>query len=95
MPPRKTLLLDAWVLRLAKEIPDRGTRGNDVRLVTAVRDHVVDPVLETQMLAPVIPAGVHQLDGIKRAPASPRRARAVSGLAVEGVFDRHESVGRG
>ncbi len=44
------------------------------------------------MLAAIVPAGVHQLDGVERRAAAPRRAGAVRGLAFERVFDRDEAV---
>jgi hypothetical protein len=39
------------------------------------------------MLAPEVPPGVHQLDGIERRSTTPRRARAVRSLALERVLD--------
>ena len=44
------------------------------------------------MLAAVVPADVHQLHGVERAAAAPRRAGAVRGLALERVLDRDQAV---
>ena len=43
------------------------------------------------MLAPEIPADVHQLDRVERAAAPPRRARGVRALAFETVEHRDET----
>ena len=46
------------------------------------------------MLAPVVPADVHQLDRVERALSAPRRPGGVRGLAAERVLDRHEAGAR-
>src|SRR3990172_1709761 len=43
------------------------------------------------MLAAIVPADVHQLDGVERALAAPRVARRMSALALETVEHRHEA----
>src|SRR5687767_4022439 len=48
-------------------------------------------MLEAQMLAPIIPAHIHQLDRIKRAASLPWRPGGMRALALEQVFDRHEA----
>jgi hypothetical protein len=48
-------------------------------------------VLERQVLAAVVPADVHQLDGVERAAAAPRRAGGMRGLPFERVLDRDEA----
>ena len=74
-------LLDVRVVGLAEEVPDRRLRRHDVRLIAAVGDDVVRALLEAEVLAPEVPAGVHQLHGVERAAAAPGRAGAVRGLA--------------
>ena len=59
------------IVEFAKEIPYGRHRRDDVRLVSSVRDDVVRPLLEPQVLTAVIPAAVHQLDGVQRATAHP------------------------
>ena len=75
---------------LAEVVPDRGVPRHHVGLVAAVGDDVVRPVFERQVLAAIVPADVHQLDGVERAAAAPRCAGRVRGLAGEGELDGHE-----
>ena len=42
-------LIDAFILPFAKKIPDGGLGRDHVRLIAAVRDDVVGPLLRTQM----------------------------------------------
>ena len=44
------------------------------------------------MFSSVVPADVHQLDGVERAPSIPRRPGAMRGLAVEEKLDRHQAA---
>jgi hypothetical protein len=48
-------------------------------------------VLERQVLAPIVPADVHQLHGVERAFAAPWGTGRVRRLAFELVFDRDEA----
>ena len=83
-------LLDVLVVGLAEVVPDARVRRHDVRLIAAVGDHVVRALLQPQVLAAEVPADVHQLDGVERGAAAPRRAGRVRALALERVLDRHE-----
>ena len=85
-------LLDVVVAGLAEVVPDAGVRRHDVRLIAAVGDHVVRALLQAQVLAAEVPADVHQLHGVERRPAAPRRAGGVRALALEGVLDRDQAV---
>ncbi len=85
---------DAVELDLPDEVPDRRLRGDHVRLVAAVGDDVVRALKRVHVLAMVVPADVHQLDGVERAPAAPGRARAVRGFPAEGELDRDHSGSR-
>ena len=79
-------LLDLVVAGLAEVVPDGGVGRHDVRLVAAVGDDVMRALLQPQVLAAEVPADVHQLHGVERRPAAPRRASGVGALALEGVF---------
>ena len=68
-------LLDLRIRRLAEVVPDRGRARDDVGLIAAVGDDVVRALLERQVLAAEVPADVHQLHGVERAAAAPRRSR--------------------
>ena len=83
---------DVVVVALAEEVPDAGRRRHHVRLVAAVADDVVRALLDAQVLAPEVPADVHQLDRVERAAAVPRVAGAVRRFAFEGVLDRDHPV---
>src|SRR5947209_4367834 len=50
------------------------------------------PLLQAEVLAPEVPADVHQLHGIERRAAAPRLAGGMSALALEAVLDRHQAV---
>ena len=80
------------VVGLAEVVPDRRVRRHDVRLIAAVGDHVVRALLQAQVLAAEVPADVHQLDGVERRAAAPRRAGGVRALALERVLDRDQAV---
>ena len=82
--------LISWIRRLAEVVPDRRGPRHDVRLIAAVGDDVVRALRERQVLAAEVPADVHQLDGVERAAAAPRRAGGVRALALEAVLHRHE-----
>ena len=85
-------VLDAVEVGLAEVVPDAGVARDDVGLIAAVGDDVVRALLQAQMLAAIVPAHVHQLDGIERRSAAPRRAGAVRRFALEGVLDRDQPV---
>ena len=85
-------VLDALERRLAEVVPDGRGRRHDVRLIAAVGDHVVRALRQRQVLAPEVPADVHQLDRVERAPAAPRRRGRVRALALEAVLHGHEAV---
>ncbi len=87
-PPQ---LLDLRIRRLPEVVPDGGVARDDVRLVAAVGDDVVRPVLEGKVLPAVVPADVHQLDRVERASSSPRRACRMRGLAGERELDGDEA----
>ena len=80
-------LLDVLVVGLAEVVPDGGVRRDDVGLIAAVGDDVVRPLLDAEVLAAEIPGDVHQLHGVERRTAAPRRARRVRALAFEAVLD--------
>ena len=92
LSPISHMLLDVLVVGLAEVVPDRRVARHDVRLVAAVGDHVVRALLQAQVLAPEVPADVHQLDGVERAASAPRRAGGVGALALELVLDRDQPV---
>ena len=68
-------LLDVREVGLAEVVPDRRGARDDVGLIAAVGDHVVRALAQAQVLAAEVPADVHQLDGVERAAAAPRRRR--------------------
>ena len=80
-------LFDVFVIELAEVVPNTREARHDVGLIAAVRDHVMRPLLQSQVFATEIPADVHQLHRIERAASLPRRACRVRALALEGVFD--------
>ncbi len=85
---------DIGVIGFAEVVPD-GRRWRDhVRLIAAEGDDRVRSLLNTQVLAAIVPADVHQHRGVERAAAAPRRSRRVRALTLEGVIDRDESVAR-
>src|SRR5439155_6435002 len=49
-------------------------------------------LLDAEMLAPEVPADVHQLRGIERGFAAPRCAGGVRAFTFEAVLDRHEAI---
>ena len=85
-------VLDRLVVGLAEVVPDAGVPRHDVRLIAAVGDHVVRALRQPQVLAPIVPAHVHQLHGVERRAAAPGRHRAVRRLALERVLHRHEAA---
>jgi hypothetical protein len=85
-------LLDFLVAGLAEVVPDRCSRRDDVRLVPAVGDDVMRALLDAQVLAAEVPPDVHQLRGVERRSAAPRRTGPVRALALEAVLDRDEAV---
>ena len=80
-------LFDVFVIELAEVVPNTCHTRHNVRLIAAVRDHVMRSLLQSQMFAPEVPADVHQLNCIERAASLPRRAGGVCALAFERVFD--------
>src|SRR5581483_8961265 len=78
---------DAVVVHLAKVIPDGSVGRYDVQLISAVGDHVVDTRRQPKVLAPEVPAHIHKLHCIERAPASPWRSRRMSALAPKFILD--------
>ena len=93
--PDRPEVLDLVEVVLAEVIPDRRVGRDDVRLVAAVADDVVRPLREPEMLAAEVPPDVHQLHGVERAPAAPRRAGGVRALALEAVLHRHHAAAAG
>ena len=83
---------DVVVVGFAEEIPDARRRRDDVRLIAAVGDDIVRPLLYPQVLAAVVPRDVHQLDRVERAAAAPRIDGAMRRLALEEILDRHQTV---
>src|SRR5665213_329941 len=49
-------------------------------------------LLKAQMLAPEVPRHIHQLHGVERAAASPRRASRVRGLSLKIELHRDEAA---
>ena len=80
------------IRRFAEVVPDRGVAWNDVRLITAVGDHVVRPLLNPEVFTSVVPTDVHQFHRIEGASSSPRSVTAVGRLALECVFNRNQTV---
>ena len=80
------------VIQLAEVVPDAGFRRNNVRLIAAVNDYVVRSLLQPHVLAPEIPAGVHQLDCVERTSSIPGRARGMRRLPVKKVLHRDQSL---
>ena len=68
---------------VAHEPPDLAVVGDDVRLDAAGRDRAVRAVGRVEMLAQLVEADVHQLDGVDRVLAVPGIDRAMRGLAME------------
>ena len=88
--PIRPQLLDLRIRRLAEVVPDGRIPRDHVRLIAAVGDDVVRALFERQVLAPVVPADVHELDRVERAATPPRRPGRVRRLAGERELDRHE-----
>ena len=65
-------LVDQCSFWRAERIPDLCTGRNDVGRFAAVSDHVLDAAGGLHMLAQVVRAHIHQLNGIQCAPAVPR-----------------------
>ena len=82
---------DFRILQLAEKIPDARVGGHHVRLVATVGDDIVRTLLQAQVLAAIVPADVHQLDGIERTAAAPWRHGGVGGFAAKRVFDRNQA----
>ena len=77
---------DVRIVNFAEVIPNRGLRRHDVRLVATISNDVVRALLRTQVLTTEIPADVHQLDRIKRAPAAPRGCCRVRRFSTKRVL---------
>src|SRR5207244_2290640 len=69
---------------LAEVIPYGRRRRYDVREIAAVRDDVVGALFGPEMLAPEIPARVHQLHCVERAAPAPWGTCGMRALAREG-----------
>ena len=84
----------AWHEPIIEGAPGHGEGHNSGMplQIAAVGDYVVRPLLQPQVLTPVVPADVHQLDGVERAAAKPRRARGVRAFPRERVFDGHKAA---
>ena len=78
------LLFDIFVLIGADVIPDLGCRGDDVRLLAAVGDDVVNATGFLDVLAHVVGADVHQLDAVESAAPLVGTAGCVSRDAAKG-----------
>jgi hypothetical protein len=65
--------------------------GNDVRLIATVGDDVVRSLLERQVLAPEVPADIHQFHGVERAAPPPGSTGGVRALSFEGIEHRNET----
>jgi hypothetical protein len=85
-------LLDVRLIGFAEIPPDAGVARHDVRLIAAVGDDRVGALRQAQVFAAVLHADAHQLDGIERRAAAPRRAGRMRGLAFERVLDRDHAV---
>ncbi len=85
-------ILDVWIVQLAEVVPNRGFRGNNIGLISAIDDDAVRALRGTQVFAAKVPAGVHQLDGIQRAAPFPRRRSGVRRLAMEKILHRNKSA---
>src|SRR3546814_15219868 len=83
------ILLDAVEILLAEIVPDRGDRRYDVRLIAAVGNHIMGPLLGAEMLAAHVPADVHQLHPVKRGAAPPGCASGMAAVALECILDRN------
>src|SRR5437867_4223911 len=79
------------VIDFAKVVPDGRFAGNDVRLIAAIADDVMRPLLRAQMLPAIVPPNIHQLNGVKRAAASPGSGGRMSRFTGERVFDRNKT----
>ena len=84
-------LLDVRLIDFAEVEPDAGVARHDVRLIAAVGDDRVRALRQAQVLAAILPADAHQLDGVERRAAAPRRAGAVRRFAFERVLHRHQA----
>ena len=87
-------ILDVRVVGLAKVVPNGCRRRHHVRLIAAIAIHRVRPLLQTQMLATIVPADIHQRRRIERGLAAPRCTGCMRTLALEQVLDRDEAVAR-
>src|SRR3546814_3533056 len=74
------ILLDAVEILLAEIVPDRGDRRYDVRLIAAVGNHIMGPLLGAEMLAAHVPADVHQLHPVKRGARSEEHTSELQSL---------------
>src|SRR5690606_20875055 len=75
---------------LAEVVPDARLRGHHVRLAAAVRDHVMRALLQAQVLAPVVPGDVHELDRVQGTPTGPWGAGTVRRAAAERELRGHQ-----
>src|SRR5688572_20844909 len=66
-------ILDALVLPFPEEVPHGSLGRDNIRLITAVGDHIMRTVFGTNVLAAEVPADVHQLHAIECASTRPRR----------------------
>src|SRR3546814_2099935 len=78
----------------SSDLPDRGDRRYDVRLIAAVGNHIMGPLLGAEMLAAHVPADVHQLHPVKRGAAPPGCASGMGAVALECILDRDEAGAR-
>src|SRR5688572_20616737 len=85
-------LVDARIIGLTQVVPNGSFARNDIGLIPAVRNHIVGTLLGAQVLASIVPSGIHEFDGVQRAPASPWRAGAVRGFAKECVLDGYQAA---
>ncbi len=59
------------IIPFPKEVPDGRLGRGYVRLIAAMRDHVMGAMLGAQVLAAKIPADVHQFHCIEGTPSRP------------------------
>src|SRR2546429_283110 len=80
------------IVQLAQIVPHRRSGWDDVGVIAAVGNHVVRALLQPEVLAPVIPADVHELDRVERAAAAPRRTGGMCAPALEAEEHGYEAV---
>ena len=85
-------LLHMLVIELSEVVPNRCYRRYDVWLISAIGDDVMRSLRKAQVFAAEVDGRIHELNGIERATAAPRRTRGMRGLSAKSVLDRNEPV---